>query len=77
MKNDDKKNYDDQVEGRNSVLELLESGKDVNKIFVSDGEKTYFSKTICIYFCFDHCCFGNYFCGEDECIQLPAGGYDV
>ncbi len=31
--------YDDQIEGRNSVLELLESGKDVNKIFVSRGEK--------------------------------------
>lgn len=29
----------DQVEGRNSVLELLESGKDVNKIFVTRGEK--------------------------------------
>ena len=25
---------EDQVEGRNSVLELLESGKDINKIFV-------------------------------------------
>ena len=33
------KNYDDQVEGRNSVLELLESGKDINKIFVTRGEK--------------------------------------
>ena len=32
-------NYDDQVEGRNSVLELLESGKDVNKIFITKGEK--------------------------------------
>lgn len=31
--------YDDQIEGRNSVLELLESGKDINKIFVSRGEK--------------------------------------
>ena len=31
--------YDDQVEGRNSVLELLESGKDINKIFVTKGEK--------------------------------------
>ena len=28
-------NFDDQVEGRNSVLELLESGKDINKIFVA------------------------------------------
>ena len=32
-------NFDDQVEGRNSVLELLESGKDINKIFVAKGEK--------------------------------------
>ncbi len=31
--------FDDQVEGRNAVLELLESGKDINKIFVSKGEK--------------------------------------
>ena len=30
---------DDQVEGRNAVLELLESGKDVNKIFIAKGEK--------------------------------------
>ena len=33
------KYFDDHVEGRNSVLELLESGKDVNKIFISKGEK--------------------------------------
>ena len=32
-------NFDDQVEGRNSVLELLESEKDINKIFVARGEK--------------------------------------
>ena len=31
--------YEDQVEGRNSVLELLESGKDINKIFITKGEK--------------------------------------
>ena len=31
--------FDDQIEGRNSVLELLESGKDVNKIYVTRGEK--------------------------------------
>lgn len=31
--------YQDQVEGRNSVLELLESGKDINKIYVEKGEK--------------------------------------
>lgn len=28
-----------QVEGRNSVMELIESGKDINKIFVQSGEK--------------------------------------
>lgn len=33
------KTFDDKVEGRNSVLELLESGKDINKIFVVRGEK--------------------------------------
>ena len=37
--NKEEKIYEDQVEGRNSVLELLESGKDVNKIFVVKGEK--------------------------------------
>ena len=35
----EQRNYDDQVEGRNSVLELLESEKDINKIFVTRGEK--------------------------------------
>ena len=35
----EEKSYEDQVEGRNSVLELLESGKDINKIFVTKGEK--------------------------------------
>ena len=35
----EQKNYDDQVEGRNSVLELLESQKDINKIFIAKGEK--------------------------------------
>ena len=33
------KKFDDQIDGRNSVLELLESGKDINKIFVTRGEK--------------------------------------
>ena len=33
------KDYSDQIEGRNAVLELLESGKDINKIFVTRGEK--------------------------------------
>ena len=37
--NKEEKNFDDQVEGRNSVLELLESGKDINKIFVTKGER--------------------------------------
>ncbi len=35
----EKPEFDDQVEGRNAVLELLESGKDINKIFVEKGEK--------------------------------------
>lgn len=37
--NDFEKNFDDQVEGRNAVLELLESDKDINKIYVTKGEK--------------------------------------
>ena len=36
MENKEDKN---QVEGRNSVIELLESGKDINKIYVTRGEK--------------------------------------
>ena len=39
MKNNHEKKYEDQVEGRNSVLELLESGKDINKIYIEKGEK--------------------------------------
>ena len=35
----DKIEFNDQVEGRNAVLELLESDRDINKIFISDGEK--------------------------------------
>ena len=31
--------YQDQIEGRNAVLELLETGKDINKIFIAKGEK--------------------------------------
>ena len=31
--------HNDQVEGRNSVIELLESGRDINKIFIQNGEK--------------------------------------
>lgn len=30
---------DEQVEGRNSVIELLKSGKDINKLYVQKGEK--------------------------------------
>ena len=41
MKKNNKENekFDDQVEGRNSVIELLESGRDINKIYISNGEK--------------------------------------
>src|SRR5699024_5549610 len=35
----EEKSFEDQVEGRNAVLELLESDRDVNKIYISDGEK--------------------------------------
>ena len=34
-----KETFDDQIEGRNAVLELLNSNKDINKIFVQNGEK--------------------------------------
>ena len=30
---------ENQIEGRNSVIELLKSGKDINKLFVQRGEK--------------------------------------
>ena len=33
------KEYNDQIEGRNAVLEYLESGKDINKILITKGEK--------------------------------------
>ena len=33
------KQYEDQVEGRNAVIELLESGRDINKIFILEGER--------------------------------------
>lgn len=35
----EKEEYNDQVEGRNAVLELLESGRDINKILVANGER--------------------------------------
>lgn len=31
--------YTDQIEGRNSVIELLKSGKDINKLYIQKGEK--------------------------------------
>ena len=33
------KEYNDQIEGRNAVLEYMESGKDINKILITKGEK--------------------------------------
>ena len=33
----DEYKYEDQVEGRNSVIELIESGKDINKIYIAKG----------------------------------------
>lgn len=36
----EKEEYNDKVEGRNAVLELLESGRDINKILVANGENT-------------------------------------
>lgn len=35
----EKEIYNDQIEGRNAVIELLESGKDINKIFITKGER--------------------------------------
>lgn len=35
----EEKNYDDIICGRNSVLELLKSNKDINKIWIERGEK--------------------------------------
>lgn len=35
----DEYQYEDQVEGRNPVIELIESGKDINKIYIAKGEK--------------------------------------
>lgn len=36
---DFEKIFSDQIEGRNAVLELLESNEDINKIYVTKGEK--------------------------------------
>ncbi len=37
--NDEPNEYDDIVAGRNAVLELLKSDKDINKIYIERGEK--------------------------------------
>ena len=34
-----KEKFNDQVEGRNAVLELLETDRDINKIYIQSGEK--------------------------------------
>ncbi len=42
MKNENinnKEKFSDQIEGRNSILELLETDRDINKIMVAKGEK--------------------------------------
>ena len=36
---DKNQNTSDQIEGRNAVLELLETDRDINKIFIARGEK--------------------------------------
>ena len=36
---DKEERISDQIEGRNSVLELLESDRDINKILIAKGEK--------------------------------------
>ena len=33
------KSYEDKIEGRNSVLELLNSDRDINKLYIQKGEK--------------------------------------
>ena len=35
----EKENYEDQIEGRNAVIELLETDRDINKILVAKGER--------------------------------------
>ena len=34
----EEKFYEDLVEGRNAVLELLNSNRDINKLFIQNGE---------------------------------------
>jgi len=38
-KKNETEEFNDQIEGRNAVLELLESGKDINKIYITKGER--------------------------------------
>lgn len=38
-KDDQYRIFDDQIEGRNAVIELLESGKDINKLYITKGDK--------------------------------------
>ncbi len=39
IKEDLEKIFDDQIEGRNAVMELLESGRDINKIYITKGDR--------------------------------------
>ena len=39
MDNLENQKLQDQIEGRNSVIELLKSGKDINKLYVQEGKK--------------------------------------
>lgn len=39
QENEEEKTYEDSIEGRNAVIELLESDKDINKIFITKGER--------------------------------------
>lgn len=39
IEKDMEKIFSDQIEGRNAVLELLESEKDINKIYITKGEQ--------------------------------------
>lgn len=39
IERDFEKIFDDQIEGRNAVLELLESDRDINKIYITKGDR--------------------------------------
>ena len=45
----EERSFEDIIEGRNAVLELLESGKDINKIFIQNGEKSVSRLLYCIF----------------------------